>query len=227
MKLDYKDHDAPRNELITFLKNITHSTEIYESDKANTLRLYQLWEPFLKKGTVKKDFFTPSFSLIEEFFPLEHNLFSNDIVMYFNISNLNMLIKHNIIPSSTIMLSQCIENLHFTQMNDTILKNEIFITPIIAVKMVSYDETKGLTFGEVVDGNHRVSAAIASRKDIPITTLDGMFIPSFAFRNETSWILYHLITGISVTAGNIVDSSEQEIYLQQLYSFLNHCFELH
>lgn len=93
--------------------------------------------------------------------------------------------------------------------------------------MISYNETKGLTFGEVIDGNHRISAAIASQKDIPITTLDGMFIPSFAFRNETSWILYHLITGISVTAGNIVDLSEQEIYLQQLHSFLSHCFELH
>ena len=217
MNYDFKNSNASRELLIELLASFVENA----SSVSNSVCLSQfkkMWDEHLAYGIYQENIHI--ISLTNQYFPLEHSFFSNYFVIYFHVQGLQSIISDKIVPSSSVPLSKIKDRIHYTKHDSYSLHDDALNTPIVVVQMYSTNAKGELCMGEVVDGNHRVSAANNLNIDIPITVLETEMLPSDAFRNETSWILYHLITGIQIISGGLFTIDQIDSYLKRLSSLL-------
>ena len=222
MQYDFQSKDATSKELVDFLDVIADS-KYFPDERVAIESFKQLWT----KALISKHIITylsPSTLLTQEYrcYAMKHEFIDYDITIYFNIDEMHRLIRNRLVPFDKMRLSDCLHLINFAETNSTRLLPHAFDEPVLIAYMLSQNGCGVTTTGEVIDGNHRVSAALYLKEDIDnVVVLNTALLPPSAFKNTTSWILYSLLSGIKIIAGGFFSDDYVVDYLTQLERFLN------
>lgn len=203
-------------ELIDSMK---HSSIISDCN-TNYIRLLEMWEKRINEGCFVLPKPAYCYTTNEAYELSLADYLIDNITIIFSIDGLQRLILDNKLANRELLLSSCIDDICYTEYSNCFLHNDALETPIIVVMMPSIDENGCLKTGRVVDGNHRISAAVSTKVDIPVTFIEPVFIPPMAFVSAESWALYNIVIGIKLVAGEIISPEQQEKYLLSLNQFL-------
>ncbi len=209
------NHDVDRETLISFVDYLSNTPGIRNYMVPYVKEFREIWNSHLRSGKLCV-FSIPYNNCDNELFPLEHTMGEYFTVSTFSIDSINMLIKTNQIHIDFLPLSFIVSSLHFTFMNERSSCFNRPDKPVIAVLMPSKAEQT--TFYSIIDGNHRVSAAIKQRENIPIACIKDLFLPPVSFATGDDWIVFHIIQGFSLLAGEII---EPKTYIITLKDHLN------
>ena len=214
---DYNEHEASLADLLALLNVLTR--EKYPPEISSFVSEFDsLWRSILSQERLPKQ--TVELSLWGEsevrYYKLTHHLTDIDIAMYFNIDEVHRLIQKHRIPFNVMRLSDCLHLIHYTETGSMEITADAFNEPVIVAYMLAVNELGQITTGEVIDGNHRVSAAMFLKRNIDVAVLNTSLLPPSAFKNMTSCVLYGMLSGIKIIVGGAYPDEHIRTYLMQL-----------
>lgn len=203
---------------INTLKNLLNTIpEI----KANP-KVFNAWKEFWnnKLSNLNDDsiIINPNY-LTEQIFPFKYNDFLNyNIEIDLYVDEILRDINKEKINVTQTNLFNILPILWYTKHNISNFIERHNSPPIIAVFFPAHiDDDHSLRYYSIIDGNHRVSAAVNSHRDIPICCISDPFLKSKYFINLVSCYAFHLIQGYLYLQLN--DDKVCIQYLKELNSF--------
>ena len=165
-----------------------------------------MWSEHLTRGVVRDPLILAP-NIKDQNFSLEYKIGEYNTISTFSIGAINFLIQNKQLQVAQVFLDTIRNDIHFTETGNRILDSDYTKSPILAVVMPSNIGTN-YSFYEIIDGNHRVSAA-----NIPITLVQNLFLPPSAFATGNDWKLYHIVQGFLVLATGSTDAAQYIIGL--------------
>lgn len=205
-------------EIQTFIDYLFEQCPILPEDEACVKSFKDIWIRFLSHHSLNAELNLGN-QFLNQCYPLEHNIPSYEIVITFVIPNIIELLSEGFLSGQEFLYSQLKENMHFSNTGDMDITQFSFSTPILSVFMPNCTDGKWRCC-EAIDGNHRLSAATYSGIDVPVTNICDLVLPTKAFINESSWFLYHILTGYYIVVSHIQGFPPREQYLEALTEFL-------
>lgn len=208
MEIRYLYENASNDVLISFIERLRH-LPYHESRENYVNKLLDFWDEFILLQSGDYKYFT---GLNQEIYPLEHFIGEDKIVMHFNIKHIQQLIGVGKLFTTVYDIKEIIEDLAYVNMGSKNLLHSAYSTPLIAVIMPTITHGNPKKYA-LIDGNHRLSAAIHLNKRINVCCINNTVIPPYAFTSHTNWILYNLILGFYIITSWL---PEAEDYLENL-----------
>ena len=178
----------------------------------------EIWENKLTNLYDDSVVISPNY-LIEHIFPLKYdNFFNYNIEIDIYVDELLRGINRKHINFQQINLSKILPILWYTKYDSLMYEENHSSSPIIAVFFpAQVGSSPSLQYYSILDGNHRVSAAVNSHKDLPIYCILDPFLKSKYFINLVSCYAFHLIQSYLYLQLN--DDKVCIQYLKELNSF--------
>ncbi len=149
----------------------------------------------------------------QEIYPLDIYIQNYKITIEFYIKHVRELIKHGQLSTSQRLLGELLYDLSYNNTNSKRLFKNALDNPLIAVLFpLNVNNTrKNYT---LIDGNHRVSAAIYSNVNIPVICINNVILDLYAFVSNSDWLFYNLVLGFNLTTSDSIRFYEYFEYLQ-------------
>jgi|GEM_PF-3743999 len=173
--------------------------------------LLSYWSEFIKKHSNKYPFpIEPN----QQIYPLEHIINGDVFVMHFQINHVRELIYNSTLVTSQNNLTEIIDDLSYVEMNSTVLSDDALDTPLIAVVMPTIKNGVFKSYA-LIDGNHRLSAAVYSKINIPITCILDTILHPYLFTSMSNFILYNMLLGFNLITSGSIDAEGYLDFLKQ------------
>jgi len=193
--------------------NLTDITEYYGADYMSCIDTKTLKELFKNMPEIKANINYKIFNIWKEIWENKlTNLYDDSVVI-----SPNYLIEH-IFPLKYDNFFNILPILWYTKYDSLIYEENHSSSPIIAVFFpAQVGSSPSLQYYSILDGNHRVSAAVNSHKELPIYCISDPFLKSKYFINLVSCYAFHLIQSYLYLQLN--DDKVCIQYLKELNSF--------
>lgn len=211
MELRYLYENASTNVLVSFIEKL-RQLPYHKSREKYVNELLDFWKDFVLSQSDDYNYFT---ELNQEIYPLEHIIGEDKITMHFNINHVQELIGVGELFTTVYEIEEIIEDLAYVSMGSKNLLPGAYSTPLIAVIMPTITQGRAKTYA-LIDGNHRISAAIYLNEKISVSCINNTVIHPYAFTSHTNWILYNLLLGFNIITSGLLEAEEYLDYLSKV-----------
>lgn len=206
------------NEIITkpILSYIVNNLPAFTSNQI----VYSKWKNFwLKKISNISDeliAFKTTASNTSEMFSLPYQICDNKISIRFNIDKLNQSIDKGELFIQTTSLSEFKNSIWYSKIENCILSPNYKDSRILGIYFPNniYTTMKPVC---IIDGNHRINAAIKSNTDIEITFIQNQFFDMKYFMTLNDFIAFHILFGYLYLKFNNLQNCLR--YINDLYKY--------
>lgn len=183
---------------------------------------YLLWDSYILKHEKDNLYNIPLTSPNCLYYKFERVILSRyTVVLDLNISALHLMAINNptLLSIVKLPLNQWHDQISYIHYANCDLIDNPAHQPILGLvhRIILKPDNRVFPI-ELIDGNHRVSAAIDHNLDLDIQVIQASILPPQAFRYpRADWILYNMLAGADILTGLYRDSA---LYLQFLQKVL-------
>lgn len=213
----YNNNESSVTDLLQFVNNIIDSSYFDPFVKKYKDQLRSIFINFVHTNITNHIY--PSIET--EQFELVHIAPNEQCFnIYFNIDATKELLRFNLLHIKTVKLFDVLPIINYTYYPFLHLIKTVPIAPVILIYKPSISKDNQLLKYEVIDGNHRISAAQNSNVNIDVCIIEEPFLPLEMFSTISDWKKFTILTALIIFGMQSINNMDD--YLLKLSNYLLH-----